>query len=185
MAAYDAFISYSHAKDKPIAAALQAVIQRLGKPWYRRRALRVFRDDTSLSATPGLWPSIEQALDHSRFLILLASPEAAASPWVNKEISFWLDRKAADSLLIALTDSELAWDDTDGDFVWRESTPLPPVLTGRFASEPKWVDLRAYREGADPREARFIEAGPTSPPPSMACRRRTCSRRRYASSVAR
>ena len=41
MAAYDAFVSYSHAKDKPIAAALQSVVQRLGKPWYRRRALRV------------------------------------------------------------------------------------------------------------------------------------------------
>ena len=27
--------------------------------------------------------------------------------------------------------------------------PLPPVLAGRFASEPKWVDLRAYRDGAD------------------------------------
>jgi hypothetical protein len=51
---YDAFISYSHAKDKPIAAALQSVVQKLGKPWYRRRALRVFRDDTSLSGTPSL-----------------------------------------------------------------------------------------------------------------------------------
>ena len=40
MALYDAFISYSHSKDKPIAAALQSAIQKLGKPWYRRRALR-------------------------------------------------------------------------------------------------------------------------------------------------
>ncbi len=85
--AYDAFISYSHAKDKTIATALQAVVQKLGKPWYRRRALRVFRDDTSLSATPHLWPSIEQALAQSRFLILLASPEAAASRWVGQEIA--------------------------------------------------------------------------------------------------
>jgi hypothetical protein len=61
MALYDAFISYSHAKDKPIAAALQSAIQKLGKPWYRRRALRLFRDDTSLSATPHLWPTVEQA----------------------------------------------------------------------------------------------------------------------------
>ena len=159
MAVYDAFVSYSHAKDKPIAAALQSVMQRLGKPWYRRRALRVFRDDTSLSATPSLWPSIEQALGNSRFLILLASPEAAASPWVNKEVSYWLDHKSADTLLIALTDGELAWDNAVGDFVWREGMPLPPVLTGRFASEPKWVDLRAYRDGADARDARFIEAG--------------------------
>jgi len=82
--AYDAFISYSHAKDKPIAAALQSVIQKLGKPWYQRRALRVFRDDTSLSATPQLWPSIEQALSQSRYLLLLASPEAASSHWVGK-----------------------------------------------------------------------------------------------------
>ena len=76
MALYDAFVSYSHAKDKPIAAALQRALQTLGKPWYRRRALRVFRDDTSLSATPHLWPTIEQALGQSRFLLLLASPEA-------------------------------------------------------------------------------------------------------------
>ena len=62
MALYDAFVSYSHAKDKPVAAVLQSMIQKLGKPWYRRRALRLFRDDTSLSATPGLWPSIEQAV---------------------------------------------------------------------------------------------------------------------------
>jgi hypothetical protein len=34
MATYDAFISYSHAKDKLIAAALQSVVQKLGKPWY-------------------------------------------------------------------------------------------------------------------------------------------------------
>jgi hypothetical protein len=41
MAIYDAFISYSHAKDKPVATALQSVVQKLGKPWYRRRALRL------------------------------------------------------------------------------------------------------------------------------------------------
>ena len=78
MADYDAFISYSHAKDKPVAAALQAAVQRPGKPWYRRRALRIFRDDTSLSATPHLWPSIEEALARSRYLILLVSPQSAA-----------------------------------------------------------------------------------------------------------
>src|SRR3954452_21465785 len=120
MATYDAFISYSHAKDKLLAAALQSVVQKLGKPWYRRRALRVFRDDTSLSATPSLWPSIEQALSQSRYLILLASPEAAASTGVCKECAYWLAPKSADTLLIALTDGELAWDNTAGDFIRRE-----------------------------------------------------------------
>jgi len=79
--------------------------------------LRVFRDDTSLSATPHLWPTIEQALGQSRFLILLASPEAAASSWVSKEVAYWLEAKSADTLLIALTDGELAWDNAIGDFV--------------------------------------------------------------------
>src|SRR4249919_2795097 len=125
LAAYDAFISYSHAKDKPIAAALQSVVQRLGKPWYKRRALRVFRDDTSLSATPHLWPTIEQALEQSRFLIVLASPEAAASPWVGKEIAYWLAHKSVDTLLVALTDGALTWDNAAGDFQWSATTPLP------------------------------------------------------------
>ena len=39
--------------------------------------------------------------------------------------------------------------------------PLPEVLARRFPSEPKWVDLRAYREGADhaanKRDAKFTE----------------------------
>src|ERR1700687_4173585 len=139
MALYDAFISYSHAKDKPIAAALQSVVQKLGKPWYRRRALRLFRDDTSLAATPHLWPTIEQALDESRRFILLASPEAAASKWVNKEVVHWLDHNSIDTLLIGVTDGELFWDETTGDFAARENMPLPPVLAARFPVEPKWV----------------------------------------------
>src|SRR5215472_5407010 len=128
MALYDAFISYSHAKDKPIAAALQRAVQTLGKPWYRRRALRVFRDDTSLSATPHLWPTIEQALGQSRFLILLASREAAASQWVSKEVAYWLEHKSADTLLIAVTDGTLTWDNAANDFIWSDKTPLPPAL---------------------------------------------------------
>jgi tetratricopeptide (TPR) repeat protein len=161
MAAYDAFLSYNHAKDKPIAAALQSAVQRLGKPWYRRRALRVFRDDTSLSATPSLWPSIEQALRQSRFLILLASPEAATSPWVNKEVAYWLEHKSPDTLLIGVTDGDLSWDSSIGDFAQRDDVPLPPVLCGRFPSEPKWVDFRTYRDGANPRDGKFADLAAT------------------------
>ncbi len=157
MASYDAFISYCHAKDTPIAAALQSTAQKLGKPWYRRRALRIYRDETSQGATPALWNSIVHALGESRFMILIASREAAASPWVNKEVEYWLMHKSAGTLLIALTDGELAWDNVCGDFLQRQGAPLPPVLQGRFAAEPKWVDLRAYRAGTDKRDAKFTE----------------------------
>jgi tetratricopeptide (TPR) repeat protein len=159
MALYDAFISYSHAKDKPIAAALQSVIQTLGKPWYKRRALRIFRDDTSLSATPHLWPTIEIALSESRYLLLLASGESARSQWVGKEVSYWLEHKSIDTLLIAVTDGELSWPPGAGDFAWSDATPLPPALKGKFPAEPKWVDLRGYRDGASKRDRKFAELG--------------------------
>src|SRR4051812_18010199 len=102
MAFYDAFVSYSQAKDRPISAALQSTIQKLGKPWYRHRALRIFRDETSLSANAALWPAIEKALTESRYFILVASPEAAVSPWVARELMCWLDHKGPDTILIAL-----------------------------------------------------------------------------------
>ncbi len=39
--------------------------------WYRMRALRTFRDKTSLSITVALWPSIDRDLAASRYLIVL------------------------------------------------------------------------------------------------------------------
>lgn len=152
---YDAFISYSHASDRALAASLQSAIQRLGKPWYRRRALRLFRDDTSLSASPDLWSSIEYALQRSRFLILMASPEAAASPWVDREVAWWLDHRSPDTLLIALCDGELVWDPAAGNFVSSSAMPVPPTLQGRLSKEPFWIELRSHRKGASHRDSRF------------------------------
>jgi TIR domain len=103
---YDAFVSYSHAADGRLAPALQAGLQSLAKPWYRRRALRVFRDKTSLSASPELWPTIERALAQARYFVLLASPEAARSPWVDREVRWWRANRGKDTVLIVLTDGQ-------------------------------------------------------------------------------
>src|SRR5712671_579700 len=144
---YDAFISYSQRGDKPIAQALRSVIQTIGKPWWKARALNVFLDATSLSAAPSLWAAIEARLSRSRYLILLASRESAASKWVDKEVDCFIgpDGKGIDRVLIGLTDGELAWDEPTRDFKWDAATPLCPSLRGRFATEPLWVDLRTYR----------------------------------------
>ncbi|MGH7553954.1 MAG: hypothetical protein ACREMQ_13105, partial [Longimicrobiales bacterium] len=75
-ARYDAFLSYSQAGDSRLAPALQSGLQQLARPWYRPRALRIFRDRTTLSVTPALWPAIEAALSSSRWFIYLASPKA-------------------------------------------------------------------------------------------------------------
>jgi hypothetical protein len=47
---YDAFISHSHGADHETARRLQRALQRIAKPWYRLRGMRVFRDETDLSA---------------------------------------------------------------------------------------------------------------------------------------
>src|SRR3981081_2195153 len=91
---YDAFISYAHSVDGLLAPKLQEGLQLFAKPWTKRRALRVFRDDASLSANPDLWSSIEAAMLGSRWLILLASPPSATSPWVEKEVAAWCQHKA-------------------------------------------------------------------------------------------
>ena len=142
---YDAFISYSHEIDTPVASALQTELQRFAKPWYRRRALRVFRDDANLSAHPGLWPAIQAALDGSRIFILLASPKSAASPWVVREIEYWLEHKSPETLLIALTDGELQWEPDGAAIDMARSTALPPSLAEQFPQEPRLVDLRWVR----------------------------------------
>ncbi len=90
---YDAFVSYAHAADARLAPRLQDGLQVFAKPWSKRRALRVFRDEGSLSANPDLWSAIESALLGSRWLILLASPSSAVSVWVDREISTWCQHK--------------------------------------------------------------------------------------------
>ena len=147
---YDAFISYSQSLDKPIAQALRSVIQTIGKPWWKARSLNVFLDATSLSAAPDLWTAIETRLGRSRFLILLASREAAASKWVDREVQTFIGAEdmRLDRVLIALTDGDLVWDESATDFRWDNATPLPPCLRGKFQAEPLWVDLRAYRNDA-------------------------------------
>jgi hypothetical protein len=87
MALYDAFISYSHAKDKAVASALQSAIQRPGKSWYRRRALRLFRDRHFAIATPGLWPSIEQAAARGRREPVMRSCHGSPNPRFRSRIS--------------------------------------------------------------------------------------------------
>ncbi|PTL79972.1 TIR domain-containing protein [Vitiosangium sp. GDMCC 1.1324] len=138
---YDAFISYSHAVDNQLAPAVQRCLHRLAKRWYRPRALRVFRDEGSLAANPDLWVTIESALRSSRYFILLASPEAARSEWVRREVSFWQEERERDTFLIALTEGEIHWDAKAGDFDWQRTTALPEQLRGAFDAEPLWVDL--------------------------------------------
>lgn len=138
---YDAFISYSHAADGRLAPAVQRCLHRLAKPWYRPRALRVFRDEVSLSASPDLWATIEDALRQARYFILMASPEAARSEWVQREVAYWQQEREQGTFLIVLTAGTIAWDGAAHDFDWERTTALPLELRGWFRAEPLWVVL--------------------------------------------
>jgi WD40 repeat protein len=156
---FDGFISYSHAADGQLAPAVQRGLHRLAKPWHRRRALWIFRDQTGLSVTPALWSSIQKALDGSEFFVLLASPEAARSPWVNREVEHWLATKSTDRILPVVTDGTWEWDPAAQDFTG-DSTAVPEALRGVFTEEPLYLDLRWARhdQHLTLRHSRFRDA---------------------------
>jgi WD40 repeat protein len=141
---YQAFISYSHAADQKVAPALGSAVEGFGQ---RPRVLKVYCDRTDLNVSPGLWSSIQSQLGACAHLILLASPEAAQSPWVGREVETWLERRggSAENLSIVLTGGEIIWDATQSDFDWERTTALPQTLRGRYKDEPKYLDARSLR----------------------------------------
>ena len=145
---FDAFISYSHTADGEIGPAVEHGLERLARPWYRLRALTVFRDQADLPLTEDLWNAIAKAIDSARFFVLLVSPESARSEWVNREVAHWCSTKSPETLLLVLTGGELDWDKTTGDFT--AASAVPATLRGHFAGEPLWLDLRWAREEPEP-----------------------------------
>src|SRR5262245_2903423 len=139
---YDGFISYRHnERQQAIARELQYLLHGFAKPWYQLRAVRLYRDESNLSARPDLWGAIENALNSSRYLILLASPEAARSHWVEKEVTHWLKTRDQDTLIIVLTEGIVAWDANKECFDAAKTTALPPTLLKEIKHEPLWLDL--------------------------------------------
>ena len=141
------FVSYSQAADSDLAPKVARGLELFAKPWNRRRSLSVFSDVWALGLTPGLWESIAEALERSRWLVILLSPGASESPWVNDEIEHWfsLGPDRAERTLLVLTGGSLNWDDELGDFD-SSSSALPRALRGRFQQEPLHLDLRWIRE---------------------------------------
>jgi TIR domain-containing protein len=138
---YNAFISYSHAANDRLAAALQSGLHRFARPWYRLRALHVFRDKTNLALNPHLWTDIKSALDQAEWFILLASPKAAASVWVDREVEYWLGQRRADRILIVFMEGAIAWDAGMRGFDEQKSNAVPRRLLRAFAEEPVYLDL--------------------------------------------
>ena len=68
-----------------------------------------------------------------------------------------MPQQAPERLLIVQTDGDIAWDHDKNDFDWAKTTALPRRLSTVFADEPRWIDARWARTGAQAsvRDPRF------------------------------
>jgi TIR domain len=150
---FDGFLSYSHADSSALAADVQRVLHAIARPWYRLRAARVFRDRSNVAPSDSLWGTIQRALESSAHFLLLASPAAARSPWVARELEWWLAHRGTERLILIVTAGDVVWRPNTSDFDPDASTALPPVLRAAFRDEPLWVDL-SFAEALARRERR-------------------------------
>ncbi|HUE79581.1 MAG TPA: toll/interleukin-1 receptor domain-containing protein [Sphingomicrobium sp.] len=156
---YYAFLSYSHA-DKTFADWLHSSLERFRTPStlagrltdngvIPRRLTPIFRDRHELPASDNLATGIQEALDSSRFLIVLCSPAAAVSRWVNAEIDMFKRRRPDGCVLAAIVAGEPFASDIPG----REGEEcLPPALRTKYDRRGRPTTRRAEPVAADFRD---------------------------------
>ena len=103
---YQAFMSYAH-DDERIATRLHRALETYRVPKALRKThlekiSPIFRDVTELTAHHSLSEKIKDAVIGSRFLLVLCSPAAKASHWVNEEIKLFREVHGEGSILCAL-----------------------------------------------------------------------------------
>ena len=151
---YRAFISYSWGARPHLVSLLHQRLQGVARPRLRFRARRVFLDRASLPlitrlamrlmplSESAIREMLERAVRGAEWFILIASPEAAKSKWVEYEVSAWLRLGQTDRLLIVLVDGQIVWSTGAMDFDRVQTTSLPRCLGGVLSSEPLYLDLR-------------------------------------------
>lgn len=103
---YQAFMSYAH-DDERVAARLHRALETYRVPkalqkTHLEKISPIFRDVTELTAHHSLSEKIKDAVIGSRFLLVLCSPAAKASHWVNEEIKLFREVHGEGSILCAL-----------------------------------------------------------------------------------
>jgi tetratricopeptide (TPR) repeat protein len=156
---YMAFLSYSH-DDSEIADWLHESLEEFHVPPrligkltdqgpIPKRLSPIFRDRHELAASPDLGEEIEEAIAGSRFLIVLCSPDAASSRWIDEEIATFKRLHREDRILAAIVAGEPFASDIPG----REAEEcFPPSLRVRFDSRGRPTAQRAEPIAADLRD---------------------------------
>lgn len=194
---FRAFISYSH-RDKAVAASLHRALEGYRVPAklvgrdtavgpVPRRLTPIFRDRDELPASGDLGREINAALEGSQFLIVVCSPAAAASRWVDQEILAFKRLHGDDRVLALIAGGE--------PFVagsGRDDECFPPALRFRLdadgmlssvPAEPIAADLRAGSDGKRLAKLKLV-AGLTGLRLDDLARRETQRRMRQLTAVA-
>lgn len=158
-AGYKAFISYKHAASGTFARALESALKTYGRSVLSPPP-KLFRDEKYIRPGDDLPAAISSALRQSEFFVLIASPSAAKSPWVQDELRQWTSEPSRiERLIIVLTEGEIAVDAATQRIVWASTTALPREFEAVIPSLPVWVDLRDMGEADWSLEnLRFAEA---------------------------
>lgn len=156
---YDAFISYSGFRkpgggsgfDVKVAERLHRSLEAYrvprsllkkshGRLSVPRRLRKVFRDRDEVRAGGSLDESLTEALRRSRFLIVVCSPRARRSQWINREIEIFRGCGRGGQILSLLIEGEPAESFPDGLFEPGQAEAGAP---GRLLPQPLAADVRA------------------------------------------
>jgi len=150
---YKAFISYSH-NDEEWGRWLQKSLESyriprrlVGSPGKHgkvpARVAPVFRDREDLSSAADLTTSVRAELTASETLIVICSPAAAASPWVNEEIRFFKELGRGNRILALIVEG-------DPNSTESETRCFPPAMVEAGdggIQEPLGADARKWADG--------------------------------------
>jgi tetratricopeptide (TPR) repeat protein len=148
---YAAFISYSHA-DASAARWLHRRLETFRMPHglvgtassfgpVQRKLLPSFRDRDELAASGDLGTELRAALAASRFQIVLCSPKAAQSRWVNEEILSFKRLHGEHRTLALIVSGE--------PYAGDERECFPPALRFQLGADQNLSDLPAEPIAAD------------------------------------
>jgi tetratricopeptide (TPR) repeat protein len=147
---YKAYISYSHC-DERWASWLHRALEsyriprklvgtKTGMGEVSSRIKPVFRDRDDLSSASDLGGTVKQALSDSENMIVICSPEAAASHWVNEEIRVFASLGRKKQIFCVIVDGEPGG-------VGTASTCFPAALEEIGLQEPLAADVRKWADG--------------------------------------
>jgi tetratricopeptide (TPR) repeat protein len=150
---YKAFISYSH-RDRQWSAWLQRALEGYRVPKrlvgsqgefgpVPRRLTPVFLDREELSSGSDLSSQVKECLDASEALVVVCSPAAAQSIWVNEEIRYFRSTGRENQVFALIVDGEPQSQNPDEQC-------FPPALTedaDGTSREPLAADARKWADG--------------------------------------